>query len=76
MDEAQRKSIATGNGCRRSKPGGHLQVNSISGLWFRAATVVGAAGGAQQRFEAFTVRSSAFQRVDSRVFSDARYGHL
>ena len=68
MDEAQRKSIAAGNGGRRSKPGGHLQVNWRGGLWFRAATAVGAAGGAQRRFEAFTGRSSAFERVESCVF--------
>jgi hypothetical protein len=68
MDEAQRKSIAAGNCGRRSKPGGHLQVNFIGGLWFRAATAARAAGGAQQRYEAFTGRSFAFKRVESCVF--------
>ena len=68
MDEAQRKSIAAGNCGRRSKPGGHLQVNWRGGLWFRAATAVGAAEGAQRHFEAFTRRSSAFEVVKSRVF--------
>ena len=68
MDEVQRNLGAVGNGGRRSKPGGRLRVNWRGGLWFRAATAVGAAGGAQQRFEAFTGRSSAFERVESRVF--------
>lgn len=74
MDEVQSNSGAVGNGGRRSKPGGRLRVNWRGGLWFRAATAVGAAEGAQRRFEAFTGRSSVFERVESRVFRmDARY---
>ena len=69
MDEAQRKSIAAGNCGRRSKPGGHLQVNWRGGLWFRTATAVGAAGGAQQRFSGSTAWTAA-PRVGFMVAED------
>jgi hypothetical protein len=68
MDEVQTNLGAVGNGGRRSKPGGRLRVNWRGGLWFRAATAVGAAEEAQRRFEAFTRRSSAFEVVKNRVF--------